>query len=168
MAVPHHGDGTYSLFRKPLISTTIVPRHAFKAELSLPCVRHTVPRGVSPPLQQAAAALSPHPFSMPPARPYQCLTLSFLLITSLIILSYFFAQFPLAPQGYCVYPSLSSLGPETKAKDIYPAEYYPGGAYVSLPFGNVGVHFTISPLSRFPNSPHSPNSVLGPLLVIRP
>ncbi|KAH9002272.1 Alpha/Beta hydrolase protein [Lactarius hatsudake] len=74
---------------------------------------------------------------MPPASPYQCLTLSFLLITSLVILSYFFAQFPHAPQGYSVYPSLSSLGPETKAKDIYPEEYYPGGAYVSLPFGNV-------------------------------
>ena len=80
---------------------------------------------------------------MPPASPYQCLTLSFLLITSLVILSYFFAQFPLAPQGYSVYPSLSSLGPETKAKDIYPAEYYPGGAYVSLPFGNVSVYIAI-------------------------
>ena len=79
---------------------------------------------------------------MPPASQYQGLTLSFLLITSLVILSYFFSQFPLAPQGYSVYPSLSSLGSETKAKDIYPEEYYPGGAYVSLPFGNVSVHFT--------------------------
>jgi len=32
---------------------------------------------------------------------------------------------------------LASLGSETKTKDIYPEEYYPGGAYVSLPFGNV-------------------------------
>jgi hypothetical protein len=75
---------------------------------------------------------------MPPvASPYQCLAPSFLLISSLILLSYFFAQFPHAPQGYSVHPSLASLGPETKAKDIYPEDYYAGGAYVSLPFGNV-------------------------------
>ncbi|KAH9965783.1 alpha/beta-hydrolase [Russula dissimulans] len=70
-------------------------------------------------------------------RPYQCLTSSLLLISSLVLLSYFFAQFPHAPQGYCVHPSLASLGSETKAKDIYPEDYYPGGAYVSLPFGDV-------------------------------
>ncbi|KAI0303924.1 alpha/beta-hydrolase [Russula brevipes] len=75
---------------------------------------------------------------MPPvASPHQCLAPSFLLISSLILLSYFFAQFPHAPQGYSVHPSLASLGPETKAKDIYPEDYYAGGAYVSLPFGNV-------------------------------
>ncbi|KAI9513236.1 Alpha/Beta hydrolase protein [Russula earlei] len=69
--------------------------------------------------------------------PYHCLTSSFLLIFSLISLSYFFAQFPHAPQGYSVQPSLASLGPETKANDIYPEDYYSGGAYVTLPFGNV-------------------------------
>ena len=93
---------------------------------------------------------------MPSARPYQCITLSFLLITSLVILSYFFAQFPLAPQGYNVYPSLASLGPETKAKDIYPAEYYPGGAYVSLPFGKVGVHFATHHFPAFLTVPIFP------------
>jgi hypothetical protein len=70
---------------------------------------------------------------------YHCLTSS-LLISSLILLSYFFAQFPHAPQGYCVHPSLASLGPETKAKDVYPENYYSGGAYVSLPFGNVRLY----------------------------
>ena len=68
---------------------------------------------------------------------YHCLTSSLLLISSLILLSYFFAQFPHAPQGYSVHPSLASLGPETKAQDVYPEDYYSGGAYVSLPFGNV-------------------------------
>ena len=68
---------------------------------------------------------------------YRCLTSSFLLISSLILLSYFFAQFPHAPQRYSVHSSLASLGPETKAKDIYPEDYYSGGAYVALPFGNV-------------------------------
>ena len=74
---------------------------------------------------------------MPVTSSYHCLTSSLLLISSLILLSYFFAQFPHAPQGYSVHPSLSSLGPETKAKDVYPEDYYSGGAYVSLPFGNV-------------------------------
>ncbi|KAI0254868.1 alpha/beta-hydrolase [Lactifluus subvellereus] len=70
--------------------------------------------------------------------PNHCLTLSFILIPSLILLlSYFYAQFPHAPQCYSVHPSLASLGPETKAQDIYPENYYPGGAYVSLPFGKV-------------------------------
>jgi len=72
--------------------------------------------------------------------PYQCITSSLLLISSLILLSYFFVQFPHAPQGYSVYPSLASLGSETKAKDIYPEDYYSGGAYVSLPFGNVRLY----------------------------
>ncbi|KAH9983030.1 alpha/beta-hydrolase [Russula compacta] len=74
---------------------------------------------------------------MPPMYPSQCLTSSVLLISSLILVSYFFAQFPHAPQGYSVHPSLASLGQETKAKVIYPEDYYSGGAYVSLPFGNV-------------------------------
>lgn len=75
--------------------------------------------------------------SMPVASSYHCLTSSLLFISSLILLSYFFSQFPHAPQGYSVHPSLASLGPETKAKDVYPEDYYSGGAYVSLPFGNV-------------------------------
>jgi len=74
---------------------------------------------------------------MPVTTSYQCLTTSLILISSLILLSYFFAQFPHAPKRYSVHPSLASLGPETKAKDIYPEDYYSGGAYVSLPFGNV-------------------------------
>jgi hypothetical protein len=74
---------------------------------------------------------------MPVTSPYQCLTSSLLLISSLIVLSYFFAQFPHAPQKYSVHPSLASLGSETKAKDVYPEDYYSGGAYVSLPFGKV-------------------------------
>jgi hypothetical protein len=74
---------------------------------------------------------------MPVTSSYHCLTSSLLLISSFILLSYFFAQFPHAPQGYSVHPSLASLGPETKAQDVYPEDYYSGGAYVSLPFGNV-------------------------------
>lgn len=74
---------------------------------------------------------------MPVASSYHCLASSLFLVSSLILLSYFFAQFPHSPQGYSVHPSLASLGPETKTKDVYPEDYYSGGAYVSLPFGNV-------------------------------
>ncbi len=82
------------------------------------------------------------------ASSYHCLT-SLLLISSLILLSYFFAQFPHAPQGYSVLPSLASLGPETKAKDVYPEDYYSGGAYVSLPFGNVSPYPCFLPLFQY-------------------
>ncbi|KAH9977620.1 alpha/beta-hydrolase [Lactifluus volemus] len=59
---------------------------------------------------------------MPISSPHHCLTLSFVVIPSLILLlSYFYAQFPNAPQP----------------QDVYPEDYYPGGAYVSLPFGRV-------------------------------
>ncbi|SRR6266404_2656880 len=98
-------------------------------------------REVSPSLLTGCSC--PRPLSMPLTNPYQCISLSFFLITSLVLLSYFLSQFPHAPQGYSVHPSLASLGPETKAMDIYPEEYYPGGAYVSLPFGNVRVHLPI-------------------------
>ena len=155
MAVSHHVDRTTSLFWN--IIYPIVPRVESRA-----CTH------ILTDCATARRLLSSHPFSMPPASPYQCLTLSFLLITSLIILSYFFSQFPHAPQGYSVYPSLSSLGPETKAKDIYPAEYYPGGAYVSLPFGNVSEDLTTHNLPTFLTSPSFQLCVVGPLLVIRP
>ncbi|KAH9970346.1 hypothetical protein BJV74DRAFT_867169 [Russula compacta] len=46
--------------------------------------------------------------------------------------------FPHAPQD-SVHPSLDSLGQEPRPV-IYPEDYYSGGAYVSLPFGNVRLH----------------------------
>lgn len=99
---------------------------------------------------------------MPVASSYHCLTSSLLLVSSLIILSYFFAQFPHAPQGYSVHPSLASLGPETKAKDVYPEDYYSGGAYVSLPFGNVRLSPIVSYCRSNTNNPViRPRSVTG-------
>ena len=96
---------------------------------------------------------------MPVASSYHCLTSSLLVISSLILLSYFFAQFPHSPQGYSVHPSLASLGPETKAKDVYPEDYYSGGAYVSLPFGNVRL-----PL-LFPTAVHTNTPIM---VIVRP
>ena len=95
---------------------------------------------------------------------HRCLTLSFILIPSLILLlSYFYAQFPHAPQGYSVHPSLASLGPGTKAQDIYPEDYYPGGAYVTLPFGKVCPH----PHPYYYRFPINPITAPGTLLVVR-
>ena len=105
--------------------------------------------------------------SMPVASSYQCLISSLLLISSLILLSYFFAQFPHAPQGYSVHPSLASLGSETKAKEVYPEDYYAGGAYVSLPFGNVRP-FPYPCLTAFPITHRGNCCAPGPLLVVRP
>ncbi|KAH9961403.1 hypothetical protein BJV74DRAFT_871796 [Russula compacta] len=121
MVVSHHGDGTCCL---------VWHRHTPRGGHGRTRYRNDVLR------LRCVYAHSPHS-SMPPMYPSQCLTSSVLLISSLILVSYFFAQFPHAPQGYSVHPSLDSLGQETKAKVIYPEDYYSGGAYVSLPFGNI-------------------------------
>jgi hypothetical protein len=105
---------------------------------------------------------------MPVASSYHCLASSLLVISSLILLSYFFAQFPHAPQGYSVHPSLASLGPETKTKDVYPEDYYSGGAYVSLPFGNVRLSLLFPAAVRILIPLSWQLRVPGPLLVIWP
>jgi hypothetical protein len=119
-------------------------------------------------LARRAAAVPPFPTSMAVASSYHCLTSSFLLVSSLILLSYFFAQFPHAPQGYSVHPSLASLGPETKTKDVYPEDYYSGGAYVSLPFGNVRLPLLFPTVVPIPILLSWQLCVPGPLLVIWP
>ena len=102
------------------------------------------------------------------ASSYHCLASSLLLIPSLILLSYFFAQFPHAPQGYSVHPSLASLGSETKAKDVYPEDYYSGGAYVSLPFGNVRLSLWFTTAVPILILPSWQLCIPGALLVIWP
>ncbi|THH07929.1 hypothetical protein EW146_g9158 [Bondarzewia mesenterica] len=67
--------------------------------------------------------------------PFQCLTLSLLLLPPLFITAYFFTQFPHAPEIPYIHPSLASLPRTSKSWDIYSEDFYDGGAYVSLPFG---------------------------------
>jgi hypothetical protein len=116
-------------------------------------------------LGYSCVSLSSFHSNMPVTSPHHCLTLSFVLIPSLILLSYFYAQFPHAPQVYSVHPSLASLGPETKAQCVYPEDFYPGGAYVSLPFGKVCPPFPPMPFLASPVTRFSPQ---GALLVARP
>ncbi|KAF9449057.1 alpha/beta-hydrolase [Macrolepiota fuliginosa MF-IS2] len=68
---------------------------------------------------------------------YHCLTFSLLLIPPLIFASYLLSAFPNPPETLNVHPSLASLPPNAKSWQIYPEDYYEGGAYVDFPYGRV-------------------------------
>ncbi|KAF4619496.1 hypothetical protein D9613_004744 [Agrocybe pediades] len=69
--------------------------------------------------------------------PYQCLTLSLLILPPLLLTTYFMAAFPSPPAPVFINPSLASLPPTAKSWSIYPEDYYPGGGYAPLPSGKV-------------------------------
>ncbi|KAF8076921.1 Alpha/Beta hydrolase protein [Lyophyllum atratum] len=71
------------------------------------------------------------------SNPFQCLTLSLLIIPPLLITTYLLAAFPNPPEAVYLHKSLASLPPDAKSWSIYPENFYPGGDYVSLPFGRV-------------------------------
>jgi len=65
------------------------------------------------------------------------LVLPLIFLPPLLLLTYFFSHFPGPPTSLHVHPSLSSLSPDLHALSCYPEDIYPGGAYVSLPYGRV-------------------------------
>ena len=69
--------------------------------------------------------------------PYQCLTLSLLIIPPLLLGTYLLAAFPLPPAAVYVHPSLVSLPPTSKSWTIYPEDFYSGGSYATFPNGKV-------------------------------
>ncbi|ETW84168.1 hypothetical protein HETIRDRAFT_146780 [Heterobasidion irregulare TC 32-1] len=69
--------------------------------------------------------------------PFQCLTLSLLILPPLFLATYFLAQFPHAPEVSFIHPSLASLPRSSKTWEIYSEDFYDGGAYIKLPFGTV-------------------------------
>lgn len=71
------------------------------------------------------------------SNPFQCMSLSLLIIPPLILATYFFAAFPHPPQSWPVLPSLSTLPLTCHSWKIYPEDFYPGGAYVTFPQGRV-------------------------------
>jgi hypothetical protein len=72
-------------------------------------------------------------------KPYQCLTLSVLILPPLLLTIYLFAAFPLPPAAVYVHPSLACLPSTSKSWTIYPEDFYPGGGYVTFPNGKVGL-----------------------------
>ncbi|EPQ58875.1 alpha/beta-hydrolase [Gloeophyllum trabeum ATCC 11539] len=68
---------------------------------------------------------------------YHCLTFSLVVLPSVLLTAYFFAQFPRLPQSFHVYPSLASLPPSSRSWSIYPPDFYEGGQYVDLPYGRI-------------------------------
>lgn len=76
------------------------------------------------------------------SNPFQCLTLSLLIIPPLLITTYLLAAFPHPPAPVTVHKSLASLPSDSRSWTIYPEDFYPGGGYVSLPFGRVSAFMT--------------------------
>ena len=85
-----------------------------------------------------AAGKLPTIIIMVAASPYQCLTLSLLIIPPLLLTTYLLAAFPLPPAAVYVHPSLASLPPTSKSWTIYPEDFYSGGSYATFPNGKVG------------------------------
>ncbi|KIK00540.1 hypothetical protein K443DRAFT_679111 [Laccaria amethystina LaAM-08-1] len=69
--------------------------------------------------------------------PFQCLTLSLLIIPPLLLTTYFLAAFPNPPEPTFLHTSLASLPATSKSWSIYPENYYPGGGYATFPYGRV-------------------------------
>ncbi|KJA29628.1 hypothetical protein HYPSUDRAFT_195996 [Hypholoma sublateritium FD-334 SS-4] len=69
--------------------------------------------------------------------PYQCLTLSLLILPPLLLTTYFMAIFPSPPAPIFIHPSLASMPPTSKSWSIYPEDFYPGGGYAAFPNGKV-------------------------------
>jgi hypothetical protein len=71
------------------------------------------------------------------SNPFQCITLSMLIIPPLLLSTYFLANFPSPPESLPVHPSLSSLPPTCNSWNIYPEDLYQGGKYITFPHGTV-------------------------------
>ncbi|KIM38718.1 hypothetical protein M413DRAFT_75699 [Hebeloma cylindrosporum] len=69
--------------------------------------------------------------------PFQCLTLTLLILPPLLLTTYFMAVFPSPPAPVSIHPSLASLPPTSKSWSIYPEDFYPGGGYATFPNGRV-------------------------------
>ena len=79
----------------------------------------------------------PPPSTMVATTPYQCLTLSLLVLPPMLLTAYFMAIFPSPPAPIFIHPSLASMPPTSKSWSIYPEDFYPGGGYASFPNGKV-------------------------------
>ncbi|KAL4266217.1 AB hydrolase superfamily protein [Pleurotus pulmonarius] len=69
--------------------------------------------------------------------PFQCLTLSLLILPPILLTTYFLAAFPSPPEPLIIYPSLELLPKAHASWDIYPEDFYQGGAYARFPYGKV-------------------------------
>ncbi|PPQ78903.1 hypothetical protein CVT26_011712 [Gymnopilus dilepis] len=69
--------------------------------------------------------------------PYQCLTLSLLILPPLLLTTYFMAAFPSPPAPILIHPSLASMPSTSRSWSIYPEDFYPNGGYATFPNGKV-------------------------------
>ena len=74
---------------------------------------------------------------MPPSPSFQCFTLVLLALPAVILLVYFLTAFPHVPEPLTIHSSLASLPKDCRSWQIYPEDIFPGGLYVSFPYGRV-------------------------------
>jgi hypothetical protein len=55
----------------------------------------------------------------------------------MIFAMYLLAAFPNPPETLNIYPSLASLPLSAKSWQIYPEDFFEGGAYVEFPYGRM-------------------------------
>lgn len=67
----------------------------------------------------------------------QFITLTLLILPAVTIILYFLTVFPHNPDSIIIHPSLSSLSKDTRSWQIYPADFFEGGAYATFPYGRV-------------------------------
>ncbi|KAH8828979.1 Alpha/Beta hydrolase protein [Flagelloscypha sp. PMI_526] len=69
------------------------------------------------------------------ANAWSCLTLSLLVLSPVLFVTFLFAVFPGSPESMVIHPSLSSLPQTHRSWAVYPPDTYPGGGYAPLPYG---------------------------------
>ncbi|KAI0076964.1 alpha/beta-hydrolase [Panus rudis PR-1116 ss-1] len=68
---------------------------------------------------------------------FQCLTLALLILPAITLFVYFLTVFPHTPDSLVIHESLSSLSKDSRSWQIYPDDFFQGGAYVTFPYGKV-------------------------------
>ncbi|KAH9947200.1 alpha/beta-hydrolase [Amylocystis lapponica] len=86
------------------------------------------------PAPSAGDHLRPRLLSMAPSSALQWFIL---LLPAAVLLAYFLTAFPPQSVSLTNYPSLATLPAHSPSWEIYPEDFYAGGAYVRLPYGSV-------------------------------
>lgn len=72
-----------------------------------------------------------------------------LSVPSLLLLIYLVTQFPRPQESLYIYPSLTSVPRSNRVWDIYYEDYFPGGGYAALPYGQVSPGPNLSVLCTY-------------------
>lgn len=92
------------------------------------------------PLVESWGGCLPQSFLVGMVRPTTFLRLvgyALFSIPPLLLLIYLATQFPRPQESLHIYPSLASVPRSNRVWEIYDEDYFPGGGYAALPYGQV-------------------------------